>query len=119
MDFFNRNYNFAIFPEIGISRVLQKKSVAIKFCRHLAYFLVAASLLMLRPRLLCWGCFAFATQICYVATTLFCMQHIFLSWPSFSGHDITFLPLACLRVTTLISYRYRTVMCLAYLCVAT
>ena len=33
-------------------------------------------------------------QICYVTTTLFCMQHIFLSRPSFSGHDITFLPSA-------------------------
>ena len=35
-----------------------------------------------------------ATPICYVATTLFCMQHIFLSRPSFSGRNITFLPLA-------------------------
>ena len=39
-----------------------------------------------------------ATPICYVATTLFCMQHIFLSQLSFSSRDITCLPLACLRV---------------------
>ena len=31
-------------------------------------------------------------QICYVTMTLFCMHHIFLSRPSFSSCDITFLP---------------------------
>ena len=40
------------------SRSRSKKSVAIEFCRHLACFLIAASFFMLRPRHLCWGCFA-------------------------------------------------------------
>ena len=43
-----------------------------------------------------WDVFHVVTPICYVATTLFCMQHHFLSRPSFSGCDITFLPLAYL-----------------------
>ena len=30
------------------------------------------------------------TPICCVMTTLFCTHHLFLSRPSFSGHDITF-----------------------------
>ena len=41
-----------------------------------------------------------ATSICYVVTTLFCMQHIFLSRLSFYGRDIICLPLAYLRVAT-------------------
>ena len=34
-----------------------KNSTATEFCRYLACFLVAASFLMSRPRLLCWECF--------------------------------------------------------------
>ena len=45
-----------------------------------------------------------ATPICYVATTLFCIQHLFLSRPSFFGRDITFLPSDCLRVATGLFY---------------
>ena len=60
-----------------------------------------------------------ATPKCYVATTLFCMQHLFLSRPTFSGHDITFPPLAFLRVTTHFSYRDRTFLCSVDFCVAT
>ena len=33
-----------------------------------------------------------ATPIYYVATTLFCKQHLFLLRPSFPGRDITFMP---------------------------
>ena len=51
------------------------------------------------------------TLICYVVTTLFCMQHIFLSRPSFFSRDITFVPSACLRVTTYISCWDRTFLC--------
>ena len=54
-----------------------------------------------------------ATPICYVATTLFYMQHIFLSQPSFSGRDIMFFPPACLRVTTHIFCRNRNFLCSA------
>ena len=39
------------------SRSRPKKSVAIEFCCHLACFLVSASFLILRPRLLCGGYF--------------------------------------------------------------
>ena len=60
-----------------------------------------------------------ATPICYIATTLFCMQHLFLSRHSFFGRDITFLPLACLRVVTLISCRDKTFLCSADFYVAT
>ena len=67
-----------------LSRSRPKKSVVTEFYRHLACFLVAALFLMLRPVLLCWGVF-------HVATTPFCMKHIFLSRPSFSSRDITFL----------------------------
>ena len=57
-----------------------------------------------------------ATPIFYVATILFCMQHIFLSRLSLSGRDITCLPLACLRVVTHFLYRNRTFLCSADLC---
>ena len=60
-----------------------------------------------------------ATSICYVSTTLFCMQQLFLSRHSFSDHDITFLPLAYLRVVTLISYRDKTFLCSTDFCVTT
>ena len=59
------------------------------------------------------------TPICFVATTLFFMQHLFLLRPSFSGHDITFLPLACLHVSTLISCHDRTFLYSADFYVAT
>ena len=59
------------------------------------------------------------TPICYVETTLFYMQHPFLSWPSFFVRDITFMPLACLRVAILIFCRDRTFLCSADLCVET
>ena len=59
------------------------------------------------------------TSICYVVTTLFCMQYLFLSRPSFSSRDITFLPLACLRVATHSSCRDKTFLCLADFYVAT
>ena len=60
-----------------------------------------------------------ATPICYVSSTLFCLQHIFLSRLSFFGRDITFLPSAYLRVTTYISCRNRTFLCSTNFCVTT
>ena len=47
------------------------------------------------------------------------MQHIFLSQPSFFGHDITFLPSACLRVATHILCCNRTFLWSADFYVAT
>ena len=57
-----------------------------------------------------------ATPICYVATTFFCMQHIFQSRLSSSGRDITCLPLACLCVATHFPCRDRTFLCSTDLC---
>ena len=44
---------------IIVISVATQKYDATKFCHHLACFLVEASFFMLRPRLLCWGCFTF------------------------------------------------------------
>ena len=57
-----------------------------------------------------------ATLICYVTMTLFCIQQISLSRPSFSGRDITFIPSARLHVATHISCHDKTFLCSADLC---
>ena len=78
-----------------------KKSVVTEFCRHLAYFLVAASFLMLRPKFLRYGCFAChnPNMLCRdntflpstrlrVAIGLFCVQLISVLRPEDLCRDI-------------------------------
>ena len=61
-----------------------KKCVVTEFCPHLVYFLIVASFFMLRPRLLCWGCFACRNpnMLCRDNTFLHA-TYFFFSRPSF------------------------------------
>ena len=67
------------------SRSQPKKYVVIELYRHLACFLVATSFFMLRPRLLCWGCFA-----CHDPNML-CRDNTFFACSIFSCRDLVFL----------------------------
>ena len=67
------------------SRSQPKKSIAIDFCCHLACFLVAASFFMLRPRLLCWGCFACRDL------NMLCRDNTYFACSIFSCRNLVFL----------------------------